>query len=352
MRIFGFFFAILVFIPVAWSQPAGYYSSATGLTGNALQQALHNIIKDHQEQTYASLYDHFESTDSKPNLMVWDMYSDIPGGTPPYIYYYNNNDECGNYSGEGQCYNREHSFPASWFNNGAPMYTDLFHLYPTDGYVNNRRSNYPFGEVSSATWTSMNGSKVGNNSFPGYNGVVFEPIDEYKGDFARTCFYMAVRYYGQDNGWTGSPMTNGSQLKAWALNLMKSWHVLDPVSAKEISRNNSVYAIQDNRNPFIDHPEYVGAIWGGVSAIEEIPGTSIVSVFPVPVESFCRISFSKPLITLPVSVLYDPAGRKVNAGIRIEDGTMVLETLNLAKGFYFFSVQHEDIKPSVIKIIK
>ncbi len=128
------------------------------------------------------------------------MYSDNPGGTVPYTYNLTDADQCGNYGGEGDCYNREHSWPKSWSDEDAPMYSDLFHLYPTDGYVNGRRSNYPFGDVGSASWTSMNGSKVGSCSYPGYSGTVFEPIYEYKGDFARSYFYMTVRYYNEDNG--------------------------------------------------------------------------------------------------------------------------------------------------------
>ncbi|MBC8399937.1 MAG: endonuclease, partial [Candidatus Marinimicrobia bacterium] len=131
-------------------EPAGYYNSAEGLIETALQQALHDIIDNHTSVSYTSLWTHFQSTDRKSNGKVWDMYSDIPGGTPPYEYTFVS-DQCGNYSAEGDCYNREHSWPKSWFNENSPMNTDLFHLYPTDGYVNGRRGNYPYGEVGTAT---------------------------------------------------------------------------------------------------------------------------------------------------------------------------------------------------------
>src|SRR5690606_39825219 len=91
------------------------------------------------------------------------------------------NDQCGNYSGEGSCYNREHLIPQSVFNEGSPMKTDGHHVVPTDGYVNGQRSNHPIGKVSSASWTSTNGSKKGTSAVPGYSGTVFEPIDEFKG---------------------------------------------------------------------------------------------------------------------------------------------------------------------------
>lgn len=242
--------------------PTGYYDSATG-TGYPLKTQLYNIIKGHSEQTYDSLWTAFQTTDKKSNGKVWDMYSDIPGSTPPYEYTFIS-DQCGNYSGEGSCYNREHSFPKSWFNDGYPMYTDLFHLCPTDGYVNGMRSNNPYGETSSPTWTSDNGSKVGPCSYPGYTGTVFEPIDEYKGDFARAYFYMATRYENVITGWAGSAMLDGSSDKCftdWAKNLLIEWSNADPVSQKEIDRNNAIYQIQHNRNPYIDHPEWVECVW-------------------------------------------------------------------------------------------
>ncbi len=252
-----------------FAQPEGYYSSAEGKTGTALQQALHDIIDGHTVLSYGDLWSAFYTTDDRPDGTVWDMYSDVLDG-PNYYDYDLGDDQCGNYSGEGSCYNREHSFPKSWFGEGSPMYTDLFHLYPTDGYVNGRRSNYPFGETSSPTWTSQNGSKVGSCSMAGYNGTIFEPIDEYKGDFARTYFYMATRYYGEDGGWTGSPMVDGAQPKPWARAMLIQWHTDDPVSTKEEERNDAVYTLQKNRNPFIDHPEYVLGLYEEVN-IDEIP---------------------------------------------------------------------------------
>jgi len=256
-------FAILVFSFQGLAQPAGYYDSADGLSGTELQQALHDIIDNHTSQTYTYLWTAFQSTDKKDNGYVWDMYSDIPGGSPVYNYTFVT-DQCGSYGIEGDCYNREHSFPKSWFNDASPMYTDLFHLYPTDGYVNGRRNNYPYGETDHPTWSSSNGSKLGPCDYPGYSGTVFEPIDNYKGDLARTYFYMATRYYGEDAAWPGSDMVDGSQPKEWALTLLMEWHTNDPVSTKELDRNDAVFAIQKNRNPYIDHPEYVDLVWGGV----------------------------------------------------------------------------------------
>lgn len=253
--------------------PNGYYDDAQGLSGAPLKTALYQIIKDHNQQSYSSLWIHFETTDPKPNGKVWDMYSDIPDGNPPYEFDFGD-DQCGNYSGEGDCYNREHSFPKSWFDDAYPMYTDLFQIVPTDGYVNGQRSNWPFGETNNPNWTSLNGSKRGSNSTSGYSGTIFEPIDAYKGDFARIYFYMATRYENIIAGWENNSDNSDAALdgtsypcyEEWYLNLLLDWHQDDPVSQKEIDRNNDIYDIQNNRNPFVDHPEWVATVWGGVEA--------------------------------------------------------------------------------------
>ena len=254
----GFLAAVTVALAQA---PANYYNSANGLTGNRLKTALHDIVKGHTSISYAQIWNAFWSTDNKGNGVVWDMYSDRPNGTSPYTFRLGQ-DQCGNYGGEGDCYNREHSWPSSWFNDQNTPRTDLHHIFATDGYVNNRRGNYPFGEVQSASWTSKNGSKLGTCKTPGYSGTVFEPIDAYKGDFARALMYMSVRYYSEDSGWGSSDMTTKSVIKPWAITMLLRWNDLDPVSQKEIDRNNAIYNdYQHNRNPFVDHPEYARMIW-------------------------------------------------------------------------------------------
>lgn len=251
-------FLALTSVSLVAQIPDGYYNDAAGKTGDDLKIALHDIIKDHTTISYQQIWSAFWSTDNKGNNVVWDMYSD--GATYSYNYY--NNDQCGTYEQEGDCFNREHSWPQSWFSNAATPTTDLHHIFPTDGFVNYQRSNFPFGEVSNATWTSQNGSKLGPcKSSLGYTGKVFEPIDEYKGDFARALMYMSVRYYGEDDDWGSSGMTNKSVIEDWAINMLLDWCDNDPVSQKEIDRNNVIYGIQRNRNPFIDHPEYAHIIW-------------------------------------------------------------------------------------------
>ncbi len=241
-----------------------YYAPADGKKGSALKTAMCGIIYNRTEKSYDDLWTAFKTTDVRSDGKIWDMYSNITNYTPV--------TSGSSYSKEGDCYNREHSWPQSWFNSSAPMYTDLHHIYPTDGFVNGKRANYPFGEVANPTYSS-NGdfSKLGTCTYPGYTGTVFEPANEYKGDFARTYFYMVTCYEEKLSDWYNGnadgirATIDGSTYPAfqpWQLNMLMEWAKNDPVSEKEINRNNAVYAIQNNRNPFIDYPGLQEYIWG------------------------------------------------------------------------------------------
>lgn len=332
-RFIALFIGLLLTVLVS-AQPANYYNSANGLTGNQLKVALHNIIKGHSSISYAQLWNAFWSTDNKGNGIVWDMYSDNPNGTPPYIYYLGQ-DQCGNYSGEGDCYNREHSWPSSWFNDQTVPRTDLHHIFPTDGYVNNRRGNYAFGEVRSASWTSRNGSKLGYCKTPGFSGTVFEPIDEYKGDFARAIMYMSVRYYSEDGSWGSSDMTTKSEIKSWAIDMLLRWNELDPVSEKEKERNEAIYNdYQHNRNPFVDHPEYARMIWDPTwNAIEDTQDA--VYLFPNPVEAGQPLYVSGNCDTFDAVTICDLCGHTLLKASGHAVGEFALTLPNsFAKGCY------------------
>jgi len=354
---FLFSWSLLLFISSVYAAiPSGYYNTATS-SGATLKSQLYDIIKNHTVRSYDALWTDFQTTDVKSNGKVWDMYSDIPGATPPYEFTFITK-QCGSYDNEGDCYNREHSFPQSWFNEASPMVSDLFHLYPTDGKVNGMRSNYPFGEVGTATWTSQNGSKLGNCSYSGYSGVVFEPIDEYKGDFARSYFYMATRYENVIATW----YTNGTEVNAvlqnnafpvfetWFLNMLAEWHVADPVSAKETARNDAVYSKQGNRNPFIDYPEYVYQVWGvgNVATPEPTNFPTNVSARNIklqwadatgtnaPEQYLIRMSTSSyNAIPTPVDgTAYSNTANDIN----VDAGTQELWFKNLNAGTYYFKI--------------
>lgn len=247
--------------------PPGYYDSAQGLTGEPLRQALRDIISPHTVLAYSQLWAAFYRCDRRPDNTVWDIYSDIPGGAPPYTYQFVA-DQCGMYNSEGDCFNREHSFPVSWFNDVPPMNSDIHHIYPTDAWVNQARGSWPYGEVSSPAFTSDNGSMRGPCNYPGCTGTVFEPIDAYKGDLARAHFYMLTRYMNEAVSWP-APILSSGEFFGWVENMLVDWHTQDPVSPKEIARNDSTYIIQGNRNPYIDNPQWVYSIWGPEASVTE-----------------------------------------------------------------------------------
>ena len=258
---------LLLFVTAGIAQiPSNYYTTATG-TGFTLKTQLYNIIKGHTDNGYAGLYTTYQTSDRdyyfENDGTILDMYSEKPTGTDPYSYSAGTTQRCGTYSVEGDCYNREHIIPQSTFNSAAPMVSDAHFITPTDGKVNGQRSNYPHGPVTSATWTSLNGSKLGASTTSGYSGPIFEPINEFKGDIARMYFYFATRYENTVAGYSYA-MFNGTSNQVFTtafLNLLITWHNQDPVSSREIARNNAIYTSQNNRNPYIDHPEYVQKIW-------------------------------------------------------------------------------------------
>jgi endonuclease I len=238
--------------------PDNYYYSANGKSGAELKTALFHIIRNPNVVSYARIWRAFETTDACDDRRVWDIFSDNS-------FDFRRN-RCGTEmpDEEGNCYSRKHLVPTSWFREAAPMHTDLFHIFPADGYVSYRRGNLSFGEVGTALWTSSNGSKIGQNTFGNYNHVVFEPIDEYKGDIARIFFYMVTAYEDQISGWRSAQIIGGTYpgLSDWSLEMFLNWHRQDPVSEKEIRRNEVIFRIQGNRNPFIDFPELAEYVWG------------------------------------------------------------------------------------------
>jgi endonuclease I len=262
---------------------AAYYISAEDKTGFVLKTALYDIIKGNTTRTYGDLWT-FMSTYSldtyyENDNTILDMYTENPSSSDSYNFtpgaVNDGGDQCGNSKVEGDCYNREHSFPQSWFDYKSPMKTDIHHIFATDGTVNGKRSNFPYGEVDIASYTSSNGSKLGTpiasivtDGFAG--DTVFEPIDEFKGDLARTYFYMATRYEKTIGSWATNSdnaeavIIDGSTdvvFEPWVVAMLKRWNENDPVSPKEQYRNDAALQYQGNRNPFVDHPEYVNEIW-------------------------------------------------------------------------------------------
>ena len=278
------FFFTLVAAMASAQAPSGYYTAANGLSGASLKTALSNIITNgHQDKGYNGLWTAYKTTDIDKNYendgSILDIYSEKPSGTDPYKYTPGSN-QCGTYSVEGNCYNREHIIPQSFFSEASPMVSDIHFIRATDGKVNGMRSHYPFGKVGTATFTSKNGSKLGNSASSGYSGTVFEPIDEFKGDVARMVFYFVTRYQSKLSTFSSGNMLGSSAfpgLQTWELNVLLAWHNQDPVSQAEINRNNASYTYQKNRNPFIDNPNYANQIWGSGSSSGTTPAPSAPS---------------------------------------------------------------------------
>jgi endonuclease I len=335
--------------------PTGYYNAAQGLSGDALKVALHNIIDNHTVISYNNLHDAYFDTDKMSTGKVWDIYSDVPGGTAAYYYSFNSGDQCGSYAVEGDCYNREHTWPQSWFSSSNGPQSDLFHVMPTDGKVNGERGNYPYGDVEVANYTSTNGSKLGFSVSLGFSGAVFEPIDEYKGDLARNYFYMSTRYYTEDAAWSTSAATNKSTILPWQLNVLLTWHHNDPVSTKEINRNNVIYYdYQNNRNPFIDHPEWADSIWAEtVEAFISSVGTEElnnqeITVYPNPFEEELFVTLVE-YVKLDNIQFFDNQGKIVDIEMNIENSKLSLNTSKIEKGIYFLRLKDMN---QVIRIVK
>lgn len=274
---------ILVSALISAQAPAGYYDGTTGLTGYALKTKLRDIISvKNINWNYGDLPNLYNQTDLDKyydhgpgnTTILLDIYSEIPSGADAYEYTSAN--LISSSGGEGLGYNREHAVPQSTFDSNYPMYSDLHFVIPTDAKINQLRSNYPYGVGNSTVHhTFSNTSKIANSAIPGYvyTNRVYEPINEFKGDIARMLLYFAVRYEEKLPSFNYStninPAIDRSALDGTAerafdpayISMLLQWHLQDPVSQREIDRNNAIYSIQNNRNPFIDNPEWVNDIW-------------------------------------------------------------------------------------------
>jgi len=230
-----------------------YYSGIdSSATNNELKSQLHSLISHKTTVSYDNAWKAFAQVDkylegypcSNDSSQIPDIYSDYCWHPQKNVSY----GECGNYKKEGDCYNREHSWPKSWFggySEGDGAQTDLFELWPSDGYVNGLRASLPFGyvEAGTVTYTSTNGCVIGTcaNSGSEYSGKCFEMADYLKGDLARTYFYLTTAYY---KVWDccDEPGSDSYNMKTWMENDMRAWHESDPVTSMEVQRNDAIYS--------------------------------------------------------------------------------------------------------------
>jgi len=358
--------ALLTAFNFAFAQiPSGYYDSATG-TGYALKTQLKEIIDDSndglateflaQDLGYGELYDTFELSDvdiyydhSGPipatNKPLLDMYSERPTSADAYEYIYGSaqQDDGSLGTAEGQRFNREHTIPQSVFAGLSPMKNDAHFVIPCDKYLNAQRGVFPYGIVDisggAATYdeysnTSKRGPNLNSGISAGYSGTVYEPIDEFKGDIARLYFFFVTRYeddlvsFSNTNG--TYEMFDGSANQAFNqtfLNIMYQWHVQDPVSQKELDRNNAIYGRQSNRNPYIDNPNYVFEIWQSVLSVDQFSlQENTVTFYPNPVTE--NVLHVKSNVNLDVTVFNVLGQNVLTTKTTSTNNTINVSTLN------------------------
>ena len=256
-------FLLGILLPLkAVGEPASYYRKAEGLRGLRLKEALHDLIQPSHVLAYGGgtgkTWSGFWHTDQMDNLQVRDRYSN----TIRYL-----NPDMSAVSGM----NIEHIWANSWWGhvkNNA--YCDLFNLFPADATANGRKSNHPIGAVDGTVSYTNGVTTVGRSSSYRADSIItaWEPADQWKGDFARTYFYMATCYSHLSSLWTtaeglltvdpDSPLL----MRPWVYNLMLRWAEADPVDQTEQERCDAICRIQGNRNPFVDYPELCQYIWG------------------------------------------------------------------------------------------
>ena len=303
---FLLFFLLIPLLIQAEEMPVGYYDAIDGKQDSVLKSTLGQIIRPHTAIPYGSGADKtwgvFYYSDQDEEGYCMDMYCD----------------KWKKFTSVGAVVsgcNIEHSFAKSWWGGSKnDAYKDCYHLNPSNSTANSARSNYPLGvPTKDLKDQSVTGSlKVGRATYEGETFWVFEPKDEYKGDFARAYFYMATCYGDEltwrlDNKDVGSKyaMRNDSYLefRDWEIEVLITWHRQDPVSEKETKRMDAVSDFQHNRNPFIDYPDLAEYIWGNKK------GTSVNLA-----------ELTGEVTSLPASTADTPSVRKV-----IRNGQVLIE---------------------------
>ena len=301
--------------------PSGYYDNAQGLTGEQLRQALHNIIDNHEEFSYNDLRDFIlKNTDEDPN-----------NSNNVILLYSGRSQDKNTFGGDPNEWNREHVWAKSHgdFGNNPPAGTDAHHIRPTDVSVNGARGNLDF---------DIGGSPVAEAPGCFKDGDSFEPRDAVKGDVARMIFYMATRYDGGD----GAPdlkvvdaVNTSPNPQHGKLSQLILWNSLDPPDDFEKNRNDVIYyQYQNNRNPFIDHPEYVDAIWGDPSNINFASSLNVV-VFPNPASEVLKVSINKS--NTANYNIFSVLGYPVSEGI-LPNTISEINISNLQNGIYIILI--------------
>ncbi|MCB0507880.1 MAG: endonuclease [Chitinophagales bacterium] len=366
-----------------FADPGNYYDGIdSNLTCSSFKTALYNLIKNDAHLQYTKMDESYNRTDLKPaeapntGFVIVDRYcSEIPNGLDSCNFRYNDNTPgvssfCFT-GGSGpfcHCYAKEHTFPKSWFDGDEFIKSDMHFVWPADSKVNEKKSNFALGYVDTIILNSYNGTKVGTSNVLlnfGYNDTtVFEPADAFKGDFARAYLYVATRYSNVINSWKyddniGQNVISDvsyTGLEPWILKLCVKWHKQDPPDAFERKRNDSVQAIQGNRNPYIDFPNWVEKVFGVDGDAQNCISTALsyqrnleFSVYPNPTnEQFISLNFPAIRDEDTQLTIVDVLGRtQFTQTIKSMDKYTRLDIQQLSKGIYFINVNYKGVNNSV-----
>ena len=323
------------FLSLVSQIPAGYYDNVEGLTGDELKEGLHDIIKNHVEFSYNDLRDFIlKNTDEDPD-----------NSDNVILLYSGRSQSKSSFGGNPNDWNREHVWAKSHggFGNSPPAGTDAHHIRPTDVSVNSSRGNLDF---------DMGGSAVPEAPGCYKDSDSFEPRDAVKGDVARMIFYMAVRY----EGGSGEPdlevvdMVNTSpDPEHGKLSELLLWNEMDPPDDFEMNRNDVIYyQYQNNRNPFIDHPEYVDMIWGDPTTVKDNYTTDIL-VYPIPANGYLNVEFSE--MESYNYIIVSSLGRTINTGL-LKDNSNTIDIQLLNNGLYYIILTDKDGNYFTTKFVK
>ena len=311
--------------------PANYYDAIDGKQDSVLKTTLSLLVRGGVRYEYGANQYHKTNnppewmagdlkaygtwqalplTDMHPDGIVWDMYSNSVRYFP-------------NKQGESGCsLNIEHCLPKSWWGGtDNEAYKDLFNLNPSDQRANGQKSNYAPGHVQKGDKFDNGSFRMDSKTKSLYNYICWEPAEEYRGDFARTYFFMATAYEYLE--WTAYTdyISNASYLmfSETIQQVLLDWHRADPVSDKEICRADRISDIQHNRNPFIDYPELVEYIWGNKKGqavdLASLTCTAGTGICPEPIIPTPEPQLYDTLINLP-AIPKNAAGTYVNGNIK------------------------------------
>jgi endonuclease I len=321
-RIFTFFTMMTLTIVLSAQIPQGYYDGTEGLDGEALKDALHDIIDNHDEYSYNDLRDFIlRETDEDPNN---------PNNV--ILLYTGRSQPKSTFGGGADDWNREHVWAKSHgdFGNNPPAGTDAHHIRPTDASVNSSRGNLDFD----------NGGQQ-HNEAPGcyFDDDSWEPRDAVKGDVARMIFYMDVRYDGSDGVAdleVVDEVDTYPNAEHGKLSTLLEWHLQDLPDDFELNRNEVIYGYQENRNPFIDHPEFATAIWGDPTAVDELE-KQMVKVYPVPAKNHLNVVLPSNSRNMQATI-YGITGQVLLSSGAVDAKQFSLDVSGLERGIYFVKV--------------